>query len=301
MSAFPKAVLRPALLSFLLLAAAAFPAGAQTAADLSLRISTLEEQIRQLNGQVETLNHRVRQLEMQLGAGMGDSGSSATYNSGATAGSAPMDFSGDVSGQQQPGQHLGTPPQILGQLPGNGQALDLSGALGGDPSAVQQDMNGNISILEGEGQNFNTGPTAGPGQGPQALLTPGGDAQDDYDAAYGYILRGEFGPAQQAFEAFLQRHSGHELAGNAQYWLGEALFARGQYREAADAFLSGYTDYPQSTKAPDSLYKLGMSLKELGQTEAACATFSEISRTFPNAPQTVVERTRAEMEKSGCS
>ncbi len=299
MPSFAKAMLRPALLCMLVLGAAALPAAAQSGADLSLRVSTLEEQIRQLNGQVETLNHRLRILEQQLGAAQG-AGSSATYN-GTPGGAAPMDMSGDYAPGQQGQAGPGAPPKVLGQLPGEGQGLDLSGAFGGDPSSVRPDQNGNISILEGDGQNAGTGPAGGSGQGSQAMLSPSGDPRDDYDAAYDYILRGEFGAAQQAFRQFLKRHPKDDLAGNAQYWLGEALFAQGQYRDAADAFLAGYTDYPKSAKAPDSLYKLGMSLKELGQTEAACATFSEISNTFPDAPQTVLERTRSEMEKSGCS
>lgn len=294
MPSLPKAALRPTLLA-LFLAGAALPAMAQSGADLSLRISTLEEQVRQLNGQVETLEHRLRQLEMQLGAASG-SNSSATYNSGQSGqdvGAPPMDMSGDY-GAFPPGQ-----PDQGGQ-PGTGRPLDLSGALGGDPTSLPQDPSGNVSILEGEGQNRTTPPSAGPGQGPQAMLSQSGDPQDDYDAAYGYVLRGEFGAAQSAFRQFLQAHPGHELAGNAQYWLGESLYAQGQYRDAADAFLAGYTDYPESSKAPDSLYKLGMSLKELGQADAACATFAEIDRTFPDAPQTVLERARSEMDKSGC-
>ncbi|ESR26172.1 tol-pal system protein YbgF [Lutibaculum baratangense] len=273
------------------LCGAALPASAQSAADLSYRLSTLEEQIRQLNGQVETLNHRVRQLEQQLSAG---GGSSATYNSGSDRGAPPMDMSGEygVGGNNIAGP--GAPPAILGQVPATGPNLDLSGAFEG-PSPVQQGADGSVSIQEGGGRYG--GADAG---GQQAFLPPGGTPQDDYDTAYGYILRGEFAPAQQAFGAFLQRHPDDELAGNAQYWLGEALFATGRYREAADAFLAGYTEYPRSAKAPDSLYKLGMSLKELGQADAACATFSEISRTFPNAPQAVLERTRSEMERSGC-
>ena len=47
---------------------------------------------------------------------------------------------------------------------------------------------------------------------------------------------------------------------------------RGQYKNAADAFLKGYKKYKSGDKAPDTLLKLGMSLAELGQKDAACST-----------------------------
>ena len=61
------------------------------------------------------------------------------------------------------------------------------------------------------------------------------------------------------------------LAGNAQYWIGETYYVRGQYKNAADAFLKGYKKYKSSEKAPDTLLRLGMALAELGQKDAACS------------------------------
>ena len=38
------------------------------------------------------------------------------------------------------------------------------------------------------------------------------------------------GTPKRRFEDFLKRHPSHQLAGNAQYWLGETFYVRGQYR-----------------------------------------------------------------------
>src|SRR5262249_59373494 len=54
-----------------------------------------------------------------------------------------------------------------------------------------------------------------------------------YETAYGYLLQRDYGAAEAAFQDFLQRFPNDPLAGNAQYWLGESLFVRGQYRSAA--------------------------------------------------------------------
>ena len=75
---------------------------------------------------------------------------------------------------------------------------------------------------------------------------------------------------------------------------------RGQYKNAADAFLNGYKKYKSGQKAPDSLLKLGMSLAELGQKDAACSTFGELKTKFPQAPQHFSEEAAAWRKKTGC-
>ena len=121
-----------------------------------------------------------------------------------------------------------------------------------------------------------------------------------YETAYGYLLQRDYGAAEAAFEEFLRRHPNDPLAGNAQYWLGESLYVRGQYRAAAGAFLKGYQTYGRSAKAPESLLKLAMSLQRLGQKDAACSSYSELTTKFPNAPAHVKSTAQAERQRAGC-
>ena len=107
-------------------------------------------------------------------------------------------------------------------------------------------------------------------------------------------------PPKSAFDDFLKRFPTNLLSGNAQYWLGETHFVRGQYKAAAGAFLKGYQTYTQSAKAPDSLLKLAMSLDRLGQKDAACSSYSELNTKFPNAPQSVKARAQSERQRVGC-
>lgn len=281
--------------------------------EMAVRLSTLEDQVRQLNGQVEQLSFQVRQLQDQLRRFSEDSeyrfqqlgqGGNASRP---VAGTQPQMTQQPIQPQQpmQPqggtGMGTATAPQTLGQIPG--QPLDLSSALGGtQPGGTQPGFGQPVQGQPVQGQPMQGQPL--PGQpmdaNPQLAAAPSGDPKDMYDLSYGYILRGEFDTAEASFRQFLAQFPNSEYAGNAQYWLGESMFARGMYREAADAFLKGFSDYPDSAKAPESLYKLGMSLKELGQGDAACSTFAEISRRYPKAPQAVLERARNEAQKSGC-
>ena len=137
-------------------------------------------------------------------------------------------------------------------------------------------------------------------QPPASPVEPGPEPQRLYEQAYGYLLQKNYGAAETSFEDFLKRHASHHLAGNAQYWLGETFYVRGQYRPAAAAFLKGYKDHAKSQKAPDCLLKLAMSLHRLGQKNEACSSFNELTTKFPNPPAHVKSLAAAERQRSGC-
>lgn len=122
-----------------------------------------------------------------------------------------------------------------------------------------------------------------------------------YQSALSYLKQGEHEQAEEALQAFLAEHGDSELAGNAQYWLGESYYVRQMYREAAAAFLEGVRKYPDGSKAPDSMLKLGMSLNALGQKREACTTLGEIARRYPTASQTILQRARVERSRAGCT
>lgn len=122
-----------------------------------------------------------------------------------------------------------------------------------------------------------------------------------YETAYGHLLQQDYGAAEAGFDEFVKRFPSDPLAPNAQYWLGEAHFVRGQFKQAAEAFLKGYKTYARSSKAPDSLLKLAMSLDRLGQRDAACSSYSELMSRFPNAPNHIRTRTQTERQRIGCA
>lgn len=122
-----------------------------------------------------------------------------------------------------------------------------------------------------------------------------------YETAYGHLLQQDYGAAEVAFDDFLKKYPSDPLAGNAQYWLGESFFVRGQYKQAAGAFLKGYQTYGKSAKAPDSLLKLAMSLDRLGQKDAACSSYGELSTRFPTAAPHIKSRAQSERQRLACS
>lgn len=147
-------------------------------------------------------------------------------------------------------------------------------------------------------------PAAGAASGASASsapsVLPNGTPETQYEFAIDLMKRGQYDKARAAFQEFLQVHPKNALAGNAQYWLGETYYAQNDYKRAGDAFLTGYTTYASSSKAPDSLLKLGMSLAALDNKDAACTVWGELGSKFPQASPSVVARAKLERQKAGC-
>lgn len=134
---------------------------------------------------------------------------------------------------------------------------------------------------------------------PEPIL-PRGTAEEQYNFATRLLRQGDFNDAQRALQEFLGAHPDDRLAPNAQYWLGETYYVRNDFRRAAEIFLAGYQKFGDSSKAPDSLLKLGMSLAKLGETSDACSTFDKVRETYRDTAATAVRLADRERQRAGC-
>lgn len=114
---------------------------------------------------------------------------------------------------------------------------------------------------------------------------PAAQAEADYAAAYALLSPAQrrYKEAIQAFEGFLQKYPKSPLAGNAQYWLGEAHYVSQDNAAALQAFDKVASDYPNSSKVPGALYKIGRIHQVKGDLDAARATLQRITRDYPNS------------------
>lgn len=252
--------------------------GGSVGAGDAARVEGLETQVRALAAEVQRLNTEIKRMGGSAGAS-----TAAVQPSGAAIRGGYADAAG--SG----GTYI--PPAANGRgepAPSFGSTTVTPSAPGGDPIG---------SLIGGSAAG------SGGGETQMAAIPPaggGGNPKQDYEAAYGHLLRQDYGAAEAAFEEFLKTHPSDPLAGNAQYWLGETHFVRGAYKPAAAAFLKGYQNFGKSNKAPDSLLKLAMSLDRLGQKDAACSSFGELVGKFPDAPSHVKTRAASEQKRLGC-
>jgi tol-pal system protein YbgF len=133
-----------------------------------------------------------------------------------------------------------------------------------------------------------------------ATLPPSNSPKDNFDLAYGYVQRRDYALAEDGFRSFLERFPNDRLAADAQFWLGESLFQRKLFRDAAEAFLTVSTKYETAAKAPEALLRLGQSLAALGEKEAGCASFGEVLRKYPRASVSVKQGVDREQKRAHC-
>ncbi len=254
-----------------------------------VRLDQLEDQQRQLIGQIEQLQNALGQLNGRLDK-----------------------LSSDVDLRLNALEHPPAPPPAVPTAaapatPALATPAPPKGASGANPPppppkpGAMGTGNGVLGTLPASeapgGANAATTVTSGVANPPSATpATP----QDQYNYAFGLLQRADYPNAETALRAFVKQFPKDPLAGNAQYWLGETYYVRKDWNDAAIAFAEGYQKYPKSSKAMDDLLKLGMSLAQLGQKPNACAAYARLDHDFPTAPAPIKERAADEKKKAGC-
>lgn len=122
--------------------------------------------------------------------------------------------------------------------------------------------------------------------------------QDDIRRAQEALASGDFRSAADQLSAFATTYPGSPLAPEAAFIRGQALEELGEDTNAARAFLESFSADPAGERAPQSLFRLGVSLGAIGQTQDACLTLAEVNVRFPGDP--AVNDAQAAMQNLGC-
>jgi tol-pal system protein YbgF len=198
----------------------------------------------------------------------------------------------------QPGQQPPEPPATIANA-GDDQGSNQIGApldLGSMSTGAATDTR------SGAGPRGQAGPQSGAQVGPQlATLPPTQSPKDEFDLAYGYVMRKDYALAAQTFQDFLRKYSSDAMAPEAQFWLGESLYQSKNYQSAAEAFVTMTKKYASSPKQPDTLLRLGQSLLALQQKDLACVTLAEVGKKYPHAAQNVRAAVEREQKRARCS
>ena len=291
-------------MGLLFLVAGAVPASAQmSASDVVMRLDALENQIRQLTGQVEQLQYRNQQLEQQLrGRAAGDGGASR---------------------MQPQRQQMQPPPQQGGPQTNPGRRSDFDPGMdqrndprmndprfsqGGDPRMGQRDNQDYVAapnVGGGRGDAFdpNANPRA-PGA-PRALgsLPPGQPSvpqrQEFDDDNVG--ARGGREPGQPldlstmagnaANDPSLRRGSGDAMAAVSppansprdHFDLGYGYVQRKDYASAEQSFRDFLQRYPNDRMSADANYWLGESLFQRQRYQDAAEAYLVVTTKYETA------------------
>lgn len=122
------------------------------------------------------------------------------------------------------------------------------------------------------------------GGGGSAVIAPD-NAKLAYDQAFELLKKGRYDQANVGFTQFLSKYPQHELAANAQYWLGESLYVGQSFAKAAEAFEGVLAQYPDSKKARDAMLKLGYTRLAQGQKDEARRLLQQVATDYAGTTQ----------------
>ncbi len=109
------------------------------------------------------------------------------------------------------------------------------------------------------------------------------DEQISYMAAYNFVEKKEFKKAELALQEFIQHYPQSGYTPNAEYWLGEVYLQQKNYSAAMAHFENVVNNFQSSNKHAASLYKLGISLAENGQTADAKMKYQSVIQQYPDS------------------
>ena len=246
---------------------------AEMAARLEVRFGEVEDQFRSLTGQIEEIAHRIGVVAKRVEKLVGDVDFRLSEieqaQAQALARTVPPITQPAAAPSASPQAALRRPavtaePGTLGTIPLSGLSPDGSGALVTAPAL------------------------------------PVGTVKEQYNYAFSLLRQQEYAEAERALTAFIEANPSDPLTGNANYWLAETYYVRGDFRKAAGYFAAGYKNFPKSNKASDNLLKLAMSLANLDENDQACLTFKELAERYPDAPPSIKQRAAFESQRAGC-
>lgn len=276
-------------------------------------VQQLEEQVRQLNGRIEEMSYQLLQMQEQMRKTQEDNefrfqdlekggskksgaleqpagGADSAATDSAAAGTAGT---GGTQAATAPSTDDGDDVAKIIDQPSDAATAPATGQLG----AIEMDANGNpvkatIDPGASDGGNAAANQTASTGG-------KGGES-DSYQVAYSHVLSGDYSQAEEEFRSYIAAYPQGKKIADANFWLGEAYYSQGKYNDAAKTFLKAHQTYGKSPKAPEMLLKLGMSLAALDNKETACATMREVTKRYPKASRTVINKVASEQKRLGC-
>ena len=111
------------------------------------------------------------------------------------------------------------------------------------------------------------------------------EAAELYLEAFAAIATGQMAEAESGFGAFLQRFPEHEYAGNANYWMAEALLSQQKTARAETILLGIIDNLKQQNKAPAAMARLTNYYRENDAPNNAAAMLQMLSTRYPESPE----------------
>lgn len=105
-----------------------------------------------------------------------------------------------------------------------------------------------------------------------------------YEAAVNLVLKErKYDDAIPAFRDFITQYPDSSYAANANYWLGQLLYNKGDNTAAKQAFSTVVSKFTDSNKRGDSLVKLGMIAEKENDSAGARALYNKVLKEYADS------------------
>lgn len=111
-----------------------------------------------------------------------------------------------------------------------------------------------------------------------------------YNGAITDYQQGRLELARQGFAEYLRVFRDGPSAPDAQYWLGIIAYDQGQYGQAIDLLGRVPSRYPESSKAPLALRKIGDAYRAMGDPGSARDAYRQLIDRYPNSSEAEAAR-----------
>lgn len=225
------------------------------------RLEQLQSEVQQLRGMVEEQSQTIADLERKQSNMYSDlDGRVQALSSTGTQSQAAV-----TAAQAPQAGNVGTPAQPAAVAPA------------AQPAAVQQAAPVQVAV---------PAPTPAPEVKQPAAVAPQaaqGNEKERYQQAYDTLRNGHNAQAEKMFESLLAEYPAGEFADNAQYWLAEAYKINREFDKARAAFGKVVSQYPNSSKVPDALLKLGYIEFDQQNTAKARDYLTRVTTSYPGS------------------
>ena len=116
---------------------------------------------------------------------------------------------------------------------------------------------------------------------------------DAYDKAIRMVMEDRrYDAAIPEFRKFIENFPNSTYVPNAHYWLGQLLYAEGNFVEAKAEFTAVVEQFEDSNKRADSMLKLGIVAQQQGEKELAKSYFDKVIAEYPSSTPADLARQR---------
>lgn len=142
-----------------------------------------------------------------------------------------------------------------------------------------------FTLLEKEGETKGVVKEETPPPNPEALYNEGLQLIRD---------KKDYDPGIKALRRFIELFPDHDLADNAQYWIGEGYYAQRDYERAILEFNEVMKRYPRGDKTPSATLKQALAFYELGKRSEARVLLERVKERYPATEEATIARKKLE-------